>query len=52
MSKTQELQVRDEVEVFKMEYPEYNDEVVSDYLSLCTDYTREQKDLFCDLLGF
>ena len=44
--------VEEEVEIFKAEYPEYTDEHISDYLELCTDYTRAEKKYFCELLGY
>lgn len=52
MTKTQKQQVIEEVEVFKNEYPDYTDEHISDYLECCDDYTRQQKELFCELLGY
>mgnify|MGYP006908867503 CR=1 FL=1 len=44
--------IREEAEIFKAEYPEYNDETISDYLEICTDYTATEKDYFCELLGY
>lgn len=41
-----------EVEIFKLEYPQYTDEHISDYLALCDDFTPEEKALFCELLGY
>ena len=52
MTKEQRKQVQEEVEVFKTEYPNYTDEHIADYLECCDDYTRQQKDLFCELLGY
>lgn len=52
MSREQREQVVEEVNVFKLEYPEYNDEYISDYLACCDDYTPDMRDLFCDLLGY
>ena len=44
--------VREEVRIFKLEYPDFNDEVVSDYMELLTDYNSEEKQLFLELLGY
>lgn len=44
--------IREEAEVFKLEYPDYTDEHVSDYLACCDDYTATEKDYFAELLGF
>ena len=44
--------VEEEVEIFKAEYPQYTDEHVSDYMALLDDYMPEEKDLFCELLGY
>ena len=44
--------VEREVEGFKIEYPQYTSEHVSDYLELLDDFTDAEKDLFCELLGF
>ena len=52
MRKEQERIVKEEVEVFKTEYPGYDSEVVSAYLELLDDYTAEMKDRFCELLGY
>ena len=52
MKKAMEAKVREEVEIFKEEYPDYTDEHITAYLELCDDYSREEKDLFCRLLGY
>lgn len=44
--------VEREVECFRLEYPDYTSEHVSDYLQLLDDFTDKEKDLFCELLGF
>ena len=44
--------VKNEVEMFKAEYPQYTDEYVSDYMQLLDDFTPEEKSLFCELLGY
>ncbi len=48
----QEEKIRKEVEVFQSEYPEYDDEYVSDYLACCEDYTPEMKKRFAMMLGY
>ena len=47
-----EDKVREEVEVFKAEYPQYTDEHVSDYIKLLDDYTKEEIQLFLAMLGY
>lgn len=44
--------VMEEVEIFKTEYPEYNDETISDYLEVCDDFTVAEKNLFIRKLGY
>ena len=44
--------VEEEVEIFKIEYPQYTNEHVSDYIQLLDDYTDEEIDLFLELLGY
>lgn len=41
-----------EVENFKLEYPEYDDETVSDYIQLLDDFTQAEKNLFARKLGY
>jgi len=50
--KVDEAKVREEVEIFKTEYPDYTDEHISDYLELCDDFNRDEKYLFARLLGY
>lgn len=44
--------VETEVEIFRAEYPDYTDEHISDYLELCDDFNRAEKDLFAQMLGY
>ena len=41
-----------ELDSFKTEYPEYNDEMVSDYIQLLDDWTAAEKDYFAMKLGY
>lgn len=51
-TKVDRKKVEEEVESFKMEYPNYDSEVVGDYLMICSDFNAQEKDLFCELLGY
>lgn len=44
--------VEEYVEDFKLEYPEYDSEMIEEYLVLCDDLNRQEKDLFAELLGY
>ena len=52
MTNEQKSIVEEEVEVFKLEYPEYGSEHVEDYLKCCDNYTNTMKSYFCELLGY
>ena len=51
-SKVDVDKVTAEVEIFKLEYPNYNDETISDYLAVCDDFTAAEKNLFIRKLGY
>lgn len=51
-NKVDVAKVTAEVEIFKLEYPHYNDETISDYLSICDDFTVAEKNLFARKLGY
>lgn len=44
--------VKEEVRIFKLEYPNYNDEIVYDYMQLMDDYSPEEKRMFLEMLGY
>jgi hypothetical protein len=52
MKKIDTKKVDEYVESFKLEYPEYNDEMVSDYIQLLDDWTAKEKDYFAMKLGY
>ena len=50
--KVNETKIKEEVEIFKEEYPDYDSEVIEEYLNLCDDFSPQEKDLFAQLLGY
>ena len=51
-SKIDVNKVMEELDSFKAEYPEYDDETISDYLACCDDFTPAEKNLFIRKLGY
>lgn len=52
MTNEQKSNVEMEVEIFKLEYPNFDSEVIADYLDVCDNYTNAMRDYFCELLGY
>lgn len=50
--KVDEIKIKEEVEIFKEEYPDYDSEVIEEYLRLCDDFNPQEKDRFAQLLGY
>lgn len=52
LSKIDFNKVMEEVDSFKSEYPEYDDETISDYIKLLDDFSHSEKVLFITQLGY
>lgn len=52
MTKVNMEKIQRELESFLMEYPNYNDEIVSDYIDILDNFTRAEKDIFAQKLGY
>ena len=51
-SKVNMNKVLEEVESFKLEYPDYTDETVSDYMRLLDNFNAAEKRQFATELGY
>lgn len=52
MTKVNMEKIQRELESFLMDYPNYNDEIVSDYIDILDNLTRAEKDIFAQKLGY
>lgn len=51
-TKVDEAKVREYVEDFKLEYPNYDSEIIEAYLEVCDDFNAQERSLFLRLLNY
>lgn len=52
MTKVNMDKIQRELDSFLLEYPNHNDEIVSDYIDILDNFTRAEKDIFAQKLGY